>query len=82
MDNGRDAGHKKGFHSGNAQYNIAGQWYIRLRRSQSDQSETETDFLVAYAERFPFIMGVVGWIDLRARPPGGKIGPLQPTAHH
>lgn len=33
---------------------------------QSDQSETETDFLVAYAERFPFIMGVVGWIDLRA----------------
>ncbi len=33
---------------------------------QADQSEAETDFLVEYAERFPFIKGVVGWIDLRS----------------
>lgn len=33
---------------------------------QADQSEVETDFLVKYASRFPFIKGVVGWIDLRS----------------
>lgn len=32
---------------------------------QADQSENETKFLLAYAEQFPFIKGVVGWVDLR-----------------
>ena len=32
---------------------------------QVDQSEDENDFLLAHAENFDFIRGVVGWIDLR-----------------
>jgi len=31
---------------------------------QADQSETETNFLLALAEEYDFIKGVVGWIDL------------------
>lgn len=31
---------------------------------QADQSETETDFLLALAEEYDFIKGVVGWVDL------------------
>jgi len=34
---------------------------------QADQSEDETAFLLALAERYPFIAAVVGWVDLRAR---------------
>ena len=33
---------------------------------QADQSERETEFLLALAERHPFIRGVVGWVDLRS----------------
>jgi L-fuconolactonase len=33
---------------------------------QADQSEDETRFLLALADRNPFIAGVVGWVDLRA----------------
>lgn len=33
---------------------------------QADQSEEETDFLLQLADEFPFISGVVGWVDLRA----------------
>jgi L-fuconolactonase len=33
---------------------------------QADQSEDETAFLLALAERYPFIAAVVGWVDLRA----------------
>jgi len=33
---------------------------------QADQTEHETNFLLAYAEKYPFIKGIVGWIDLRA----------------
>ncbi|RZJ81436.1 MAG: amidohydrolase [Flavobacterium sp.] len=33
---------------------------------QADQSEAETDFLLAYAKEYSFIKGVVGWIDLKA----------------
>lgn len=33
---------------------------------QADQSENETRFLLAYAEQYPFIKGVVGWIDFRS----------------
>ncbi len=32
---------------------------------QADQSEKETDFLIQLAEQYPYIKGVVGWIDLR-----------------
>lgn len=32
---------------------------------QADQSETETEFLLACADKNPFIKGVVGWVDLR-----------------
>lgn len=34
---------------------------------QADQSEAETEFLLALAARHKFIAGVVGWVDLRAR---------------
>jgi len=34
---------------------------------QADQSENETAFLLDLAERYSFIAGVVGWVDLRAR---------------
>jgi len=33
---------------------------------QADQSEEETEFLLALAEKHAFIAGVVGWVDLRA----------------
>lgn len=33
---------------------------------QADQHERETTFLLALAEEFPFIKGVVGWVDLCA----------------
>lgn len=33
---------------------------------QADQSEDETCFLLQLAERHPFVVGVVGWVDLRA----------------
>jgi L-fuconolactonase len=33
---------------------------------QADQSEAETDFLLQLAESHPFILGVVGWVDLLA----------------
>jgi len=31
---------------------------------QADQSEDETHFLLRLAEEYPFILGVVGWVDL------------------
>jgi L-fuconolactonase len=33
---------------------------------QADQSETETNFLLALADQVEFIKGVVGWVDLRS----------------
>jgi len=33
---------------------------------QADQSEAETEFLLALAHQHPFIKGVVGWVDVRA----------------
>ncbi len=33
---------------------------------QADQSENETHFLLELADRYPFIAGVVGWVDLQA----------------
>ncbi|MEM1120208.1 MAG: amidohydrolase family protein, partial [Bacteroidota bacterium] len=34
---------------------------------QADQTEGETEFLLALAEEYDFIKGVVGWVDLRAQ---------------
>jgi len=33
---------------------------------QADQSEDETHFLLQLTEEYPFVLGVVGWVDLRA----------------
>jgi L-fuconolactonase len=33
---------------------------------QADQSEAETEFLLRHAENNDFVMGVVGWVDLRS----------------
>ncbi len=33
---------------------------------QASQTESETDFLLDQAAKYPFIRGVVGWLDLRA----------------
>jgi L-fuconolactonase len=33
---------------------------------QASQTEAETDFLLELATKYPFIKGVVGWVDLRA----------------
>lgn len=33
---------------------------------QADQSEAETEYLVGLSDTYPFIKGVVGWVDLRA----------------
>src|ERR1700743_2689093 len=33
---------------------------------QAEQSERETDFLLGLAECDPSVVGVVGWVDLRA----------------
>lgn len=33
---------------------------------QADQSEAETTFLLDLADQYPFIRGVVGWVDLQA----------------
>ena len=33
---------------------------------QVDQTDTETLFLLDLADRYPFIKGVVGWVDLRS----------------
>jgi L-fuconolactonase len=33
---------------------------------QADQSEHENDFLLEYADRYDFIKGVVGWVDLQS----------------
>jgi L-fuconolactonase len=33
---------------------------------QADQSESETSFLLEFAESHPAVLGVVGWVDLRA----------------
>ena len=34
---------------------------------QVDQTDRETDFLLDLADRYPYIKGVVGWVDLRSR---------------
>lgn len=33
---------------------------------QASQSEADTDFLISLARQYPFIKGIVGWVDLQA----------------
>jgi L-fuconolactonase len=33
---------------------------------QADQNEAENEFILAYARKYPFIRGIVGWVDLQA----------------
>lgn len=40
---------------------------------QADQSEEETEFLLSLAKQFPFIKGVVGWVDLKHRELSNKL---------
>lgn len=40
---------------------------------QADQSEDETNFLLHLANDHPFILGVVGWVDLRAPSLGDRL---------
>ncbi|MFC1574458.1 amidohydrolase family protein [Gemmatimonadota bacterium] len=40
---------------------------------QADQSEDETSFLLQLAESHPFLLGVVGWVDLRAKGLGERL---------
>lgn len=47
---------------------------------QAAQSEEETDFLLACAEKYPFIKGVVGWLDLCAENIAERIEHYAP--HH
>jgi L-fuconolactonase len=44
---------------------LAGQGIDGSVAVQADQSEDETRFLLQLAERHPFVVGVVGWVDLR-----------------
>jgi L-fuconolactonase len=40
---------------------------------QADQSEAETHFLLELAKQHPNILGVVGWVDLRAKDVEGRL---------
>ncbi|MEO7214458.1 amidohydrolase family protein [Mucilaginibacter sp.] len=40
---------------------------------QADQSEAQTNFLIDFAKSNPFIIGVVGWVDLRADDLDGRL---------
>src|SRR4051794_8506066 len=40
---------------------------------QAQQTSAETQWLLDLADRHPFILGVVGWVDLRAEDPGAEI---------
>ena len=40
---------------------------------QADQSERETQFLLDLARDYPFILGVVGWVDLRSPQVGDRL---------
>jgi L-fuconolactonase len=43
---------------------------------QVGQTHTETQFLLGLADAYPFIRGVVGWVDLRARELEGTLAEL------
>lgn len=46
---------------------------------QADQSVAETEFLLSLAWQYPFIKGIVGWIDLQARDIAAQ---LEQSAHN
>jgi L-fuconolactonase len=48
---------------------------------QADQSERETYFLLELAERYDFIKGVVGWVDLRSGNIAGRLKHFSQYTH-
>jgi 2-keto-4-pentenoate hydratase/2-oxohepta-3-ene-1,7-dioic acid hydratase in catechol pathway len=48
---------------------------------QADQSERETRFLLDLARDYPFIRGVVGWVDLRSPHVGDRLAHFAPTGN-
>ncbi len=48
---------------------------------QADQSERETDLLLAIARLYPSVRGVVGWVDLRAEQLGERLARWQGSRH-
>ena len=48
---------------------------------QADQSERETQFLLDLARDFPFIRGVVGWVDLRSPQVGDRLAHFAADRH-
>jgi L-fuconolactonase len=57
---------RRNFLPGDAEPLLAAEGIDGVVAVQADQSIAETDFLLSLAARYPFIRGVVGWIDLRA----------------
>lgn len=49
---------------------------------QADQSERETQFLLDLARDFPFIRGVVGWVDLRSPQVGDRLAHFAADHRH
>ncbi len=48
---------------------------------QADQSEAETQFLLDLAREYPFIRGVVGWVDLRSPQVGDRLAHFAADPH-
>src|SRR5699024_4654453 len=46
---------------------------------QADQSEAETQFLLELADAYPFIKGVVGWLDIGAKNLGERLAHYAPN---
>jgi L-fuconolactonase len=44
---------------------------------QSDQSETDNEFMLANANKYRFIKGVVGWVDMQSRDVGERLAYYQ-----
>ena len=57
---------KRDFLPGELETELAEQGIDGCVAVQVDQSEDETRFLLKLAEQHPFVLGVVGWVDLRA----------------
>lgn len=48
---------------------------------QADQSERETQFLLDLARDYPFVRGVVGWVDLRSPSVGDRLAHFATDRH-
>jgi L-fuconolactonase len=57
---------KRDFLPGNLESQLSGHGFDGSVAVQADQSEDETLFLLNLAKHHPFVLGVVGWVDLRA----------------